>query len=77
MIDRLAEVSGRPVSRETFARLEQFAALLIAANAQQNLVAASTLDELWERHIADSAQLVRFEPKPDASWIDKIGRAHV
>ena len=70
MIDRLAEVSGRPVSRETFSRLERYAALIVSANGQQNLVAASTIDDLWERHIVDSAQLVRFEPKGGASWID-------
>ena len=70
MIDRLAEVSGRIVSRETFARLERFVELLTAANAQQNLIAVSTLADLWERHIADSAQLLRFEPKPSVSWID-------
>jgi len=70
MIDRLAEVSGRPVSRETFAQFERYVALLTAASAQQNLIAASTVDDLWERHIVDSAQLVRFEPKSRASWID-------
>ena len=70
MIDRLAEVSGCPVSRETFALLERYVALLTAANAGQNLIAASTIEDLWERHIADSAQLVRFEPKPGASWVD-------
>jgi len=70
MIDRLAEVSGHPVSRETFAQLERYAALLTTANTQQNLIAASTIDDLWERHIVDSAQLARFEPKSDASWID-------
>ena len=70
MIRRLAEVSGRPVSRETFAKIEQFAGLLVAESEQQNLIAASTLDELWERHIVDSAQLARFEPKAGASWID-------
>lgn len=70
MIDRLSEVCGRPVSRETFALLKRFVALLTAANAGQNLIALSTLDDVWERHIADSAQLVRFEPKAGASWID-------
>ena len=70
MIDRLAEVSGRPVSRETFARLARFVELLTAASARQNLIAASTLGDLWERHIADSAQLLRFESRPGASWID-------
>jgi 16S rRNA (guanine527-N7)-methyltransferase len=83
MIDRLAEVSRRTsmlarlqdvlrvdVSRETFDRLQLFVTLLSAASERQNLIAASTLDDLWERHIVDSAQLVRFEPRPGASWID-------
>jgi 16S rRNA (guanine527-N7)-methyltransferase len=70
MIGRLAEVTGRLVSRETFGRLEQFVHLLTAASEGQNLISASTLDDLWERHIVDSAQLVRFEPKAGASWID-------
>src|SRR5687767_5148678 len=70
MIDRLAEVSGRHVSRETIERCERFVALLRDGSTKQNLIAASTLDDLWERHIVDSAQLVRFEPKPAASWID-------
>jgi len=28
------------------------------------------MDAIWERHVLDSAQLVRFEPEPGASWID-------
>jgi len=70
MIDRLAGVSGRDVSRETFEKLEAYAALLRDENERQNLVSASTLERLWERHILDSAQLVRFEPLPGASWVD-------
>ena len=70
MIDRLAEVTGRPVSRETFAQMKRYGALLSAASEEHNLIAASTLDDLWERHIVDSAQLVRFEPNHGASWID-------
>lgn len=70
MIDRLREVAGRDVSRETFEKLETFAALLREESKLQNLVSASTLDDLWDRHILDSAQLVRFEPWPGASWAD-------
>ena len=70
MIDRLAEVTGRPVSRETFARLQRFATMLTVANEGQNLISASTVHDLWERHFVDSAQLARFEPKAGASWID-------
>jgi len=70
VIDRLAQVAGRPVSRETFEKLEAYVALLREENRRQNLVSAATLDAVWERHILDSAQLLRFEPHPAASWAD-------
>ncbi|MEA3080435.1 MAG: rRNA (guanine527-N7)-methyltransferase [Sphingomonadales bacterium] len=70
MIERLAEVTGRYVSRETYEKIEAYALLLREENQRQNLVSASTLDSLWERHILDSAQLVRFEPHAGASWVD-------
>jgi 16S rRNA (guanine527-N7)-methyltransferase len=58
------------VSRETLDRLEAFARLLREENARQNLVSAASLDHLWHRHIVDSAQLLRFAPAPEASWVD-------
>jgi 16S rRNA (guanine527-N7)-methyltransferase len=70
MIERLAQVTQRPVSRETFEKLEAYVELLREEAARQNLVSASTLDHLWDRHILDSAQLVRFEPRAGASWVD-------
>jgi 16S rRNA (guanine527-N7)-methyltransferase len=70
MIERLEQVAQRPVSRETFEKLERYVALLREESRRQNLVAASTLDHLWDRHILDSAQIVRFEPYPVASWAD-------
>ena len=70
MTQSLAEVARRPVSRETLEKLDAYSALLKEESERQNLVSASTLDQLWERHILDSAQLVRFEPHPQASWVD-------
>lgn len=70
MIERLEQVAARPVSRETFHKLEAYVALLKEASAGQNLVSASTLEHVWDRHILDSAQLSRFEPGPSASWVD-------
>jgi 16S rRNA (guanine527-N7)-methyltransferase len=70
MIERLAQVSGRDVSRGTFEKIEAYAALLREESQRQNLISRSTLDDLWERHILDSAQLVRFEPYAGASWGD-------
>jgi 16S rRNA (guanine527-N7)-methyltransferase len=70
VIDRLAEVTRRDVSRETVEKLEAYVALLRKEAQRQNLVSSSTLDQLWDRHIVDSAQLVRFEPHAGASWAD-------
>jgi 16S rRNA (guanine527-N7)-methyltransferase len=58
------------VPRETLERLDAFAALLRKENERQNLVSRSTLDTLWVRHIADSAQLLTHAPSPEASWLD-------
>lgn len=66
----LADAAGRDVSRETFARIAAYADRLRAEAARQNLISTSTIDSLWERHILDSAQLVRFEPGVGASWVD-------
>ena len=70
LIDRLAAVAGRDVSRETFDRIVAYVDLLKAAAGQQNLIAPSTIETVWDRHVLDSAQLVRFEPFAGASWAD-------
>jgi 16S rRNA (guanine527-N7)-methyltransferase len=58
------------VPRETMERLDAFAALLREESEQQNLVSKASLDQLWLRHFADSAQLLAFAPSPEASWVD-------
>lgn len=57
-------------------RLTQFAEALREENSRQNLVAKPTLDIMWQRHFADSAQLldhVSRETTPSAErgvWLD-------
>ena len=58
------------VPRETMERLDAYAGLLREENARQNLVSTASLDSLWSRHIADSAQLLRLAPFPEAAWLD-------
>lgn len=70
MIDRIAEAAGRTVPRETFEKLQGYVALIREENQRQNLVSAGTLQQIWERHILDSAQLVRFERTVGSAWID-------
>ena len=50
------------VSRETLARLKAYADMLADWNARHNLVAKSTLPDLWQRHFWDSAQLAPLIP---------------
>ena len=57
------------VSRETIEKLETFRDLLITESQHQNLVSSSTLDAAWDRHILDSAQLLRLVPG-GAAWVD-------
>lgn len=57
------------VPRETMARLDAFTELLRRENESTNLVSRASLDQIWCRHIADSAQLLRFAPA-GASWVD-------
>ena len=49
-------------------RLERLAAIVAAESERQNLVARSTLDAIWSRHIVDSLQLVALGP--EGKWID-------
>lgn len=69
MIDRLADVSGRDVSRETHAKVEAYAAMLLAENERQNLISRNSAEQIWERHLLDSAQLLAHAPVA-AEWLD-------
>jgi 16S rRNA (guanine527-N7)-methyltransferase len=67
--DRARALALVPVSRETVARLDRFAALLVEWQSRFNLIAASTASRIWTRHIADSLQLVGLAPKA-RKWAD-------
>lgn len=63
------ELNGLRVSRETSERLEHFSSLFQKWAKSINLVAPSTLADLWQRHIADSAQIFQLFPGPKR-WVD-------
>ncbi len=60
------------VSRETWEKLEAFVAFLTTEAQYQNLIARSTMEEIWARHIIDSAQLLKWlRPEHyNSNWID-------
>ena len=44
-------------------RLEKFVGELLSENKRQNLIGQNSEDVIWQRHIADSAQLLRYVPR--------------
>ena len=58
------------VSRETMGRFLAFEALLRKWQAKINLVGPATLDAFWDRHVADSLQLLELAPHEAKTWID-------
>lgn len=57
------------VPRETLELLNRFQDLLASEATRQNLIAASTFETLWGRHIVDSAQLL-LHARANGRWID-------
>lgn len=62
-------LNGVRVSRETAGKLDHFAGLFQKWAKSINLIAPSTKDDLWKRHIADSAQIFHLRPSPSV-WAD-------
>lgn len=58
------------VSRETFDRLEIYGAALIKWQKAINLVSASTLPDMWDRHFLDSTQIFDLCPVKTGLWLD-------
>ena len=69
-MDEEAAKAALDVPRGTMERLEGFVSLLREENARQNLVSASSLEQVWSRHVLDSAQLIRFAPANTETWLD-------
>jgi 16S rRNA (guanine527-N7)-methyltransferase len=67
--DKARALKLTPVSRETESRLAQFVELLLRWQQKTNLVASSTIPQIWSRHIADSLQLLDLAPGAKV-WID-------
>ena len=67
--DKSKALAFTPISRETETRLDLYLDLLRQWQAKTNLVAPSTLPQLWTRHVADSLQLLSLAPTASA-WVD-------
>ena len=62
--ERFADADG-------IARLERLCTLLAEENQRQNLVGNRSMEEVWQRHVADSAQLLAHVPRETSGpWLD-------
>lgn len=52
------------------ARLDRLAELLVRENGEQNLVSEASLGAVWQRHFADSLQLLDHVPRGTSPWMD-------
>jgi 16S rRNA (guanine527-N7)-methyltransferase len=69
--EALAWLRQLPEYDETaHSRLGRLVELLAEENQRQNLVSTASLEEVWRRHIADSAQLVAHVPRGTSPWLD-------
>ena len=68
-LDKAEALRLTPVSRETEVRLDRYLGLLGEWQAKTNLVAPSTLPNLWTRHVANSLQLLTIAPSARI-WVD-------
>ena len=66
---RAASIPGLDVSRETTEKLHLLESELRRWQAIKNLVGPATLDRIWDRHIADSLQLLHLAPEA-RTWLD-------
>ena len=67
--DRARALALTPVSRETLARLDEYVDLLLKWQHRTNLIAPSTIGQVWTRHVADSLQLWALAPE-GRIWVD-------
>jgi 16S rRNA (guanine527-N7)-methyltransferase len=59
------------LSSSTSAKLDVLVERLREENTRQNLISRGTIDNVWQRHICDSAQLLTYVPRETTStWLD-------
>ena len=58
------------VSRETIERLKTYTALIEKWNKVINLIAKSTIEDIWTRHFVDSAEAFRVSSVAGGNWTD-------
>ena len=59
-----------PLNATQIKNLEDFVELLLQENDNFNFIGKSTIENIWDRHILDSAQLLRFVDNKNLKFAD-------
>ncbi len=70
MMKRIPFFDRLKVSRETIESIKRYMNLLIEWNSKVNLVSKNSINDIWKRHILDSAQLINFVDFGTKKWVD-------
>ena len=70
--DEVIKILGNDLNFDQIAlkKLKNFSNLLLSANQRYNFISKSTENEIWHRHILDSAQLIKYIPKNTVNIAD-------
>ena len=66
---RAVALAPQSVSRETWSRLDRLVTLVVERQQHMNIIAPSTIPQIWTRHVADSLQLLPLAPGA-LRWVD-------
>ncbi|MBQ7633274.1 MAG: 16S rRNA (guanine(527)-N(7))-methyltransferase RsmG [Alphaproteobacteria bacterium] len=64
------ELQKYAVSRETIQKLNNFVEILRNWNNKMNLVSKNSMNDVWERHVLDSLQLLDYIPQNAKQLVD-------
>ena len=67
--ERAMALAPESVSRETWTRLDRLVTLVVERQQHMNIIAPSTIPQIWTRHVADSLQLLPLAPGA-LRWVD-------
>ncbi|WP_411642901.1 16S rRNA (guanine(527)-N(7))-methyltransferase RsmG [Loktanella agnita] len=63
-------VANQNVSRETYEKLTDFTDLVRKWTSKINLISPNTVEDIWKRHVVDSAQIHALAGMDYKHWVD-------
>lgn len=66
----VATLHSSPLTSDAVSSLEEYVAQLLKWNAKINLISATTTEDIWNRHVEDSLQLIPLLPAPAKNIVD-------